>query len=67
MYKEIQNNYLKDNNHQIAKNTLLLYYRMLFMMVTKNIYQIVNNHNKFVTTQYIDTCKSAYTKGYALI
>ena len=27
---------------------------------------IVNKQVKFVTTQYIGTCKSAYTKGYAL-
>jgi len=56
-----------DSNKRKAKNTSFLYFRMLFMMMKKNIYQIVNNHNKFVTTQYIGTCKSAYTKGYALI
>ena len=28
---------------------------------------IVNKQVKFLTTQYIGTCKSAYTKGYALI
>ena len=27
---------------------------------------IVNKKVKFLTTQYIGTCKSAYTKGYAL-
>ena len=27
---------------------------------------IVNKQVKFLTTQYIGTCKSAYTKGYAL-
>lgn len=29
-------------------------------------YLIVNKQVKFLTTQYIGTCKSAYTKGYAL-
>ena len=29
-------------------------------------YEIVNKQVKFLTTQYIGTCKSAYTKGYAL-
>ena len=28
--------------------------------------KIVNKQAKFLTSQYIDTCKSAYTKGYAL-
>ena len=27
---------------------------------------IVNKQVKFLTSQYIGTCKSAYTKGYAL-
>ena len=27
---------------------------------------IVNNQVKFLTSQYIGTCKSAYTRGYAL-
>ena len=31
------------------------------------MYAIVNKHIKKLTTQYIGTCKSAYTKGYALI
>ena len=30
------------------------------------MYEILNNQVKFLTTQYIGTCKSAYTKGYAL-
>lgn len=33
---------------------------------TKKMYEIVNKQVKFLTTQYIGTCKSAYTKGYAL-
>ena len=32
----------------------------------KKMYVIVNIQVKFLTTQYIGTCKSAYTKGYAL-
>ena len=32
----------------------------------KKMYVIVNKQVKFLTSQYIDTCKSAYTKGYAL-
>ena len=32
----------------------------------KKMYVIVNKQVKFLTTQYIGTCKSAYTKGYAL-
>ena len=87
-----------NNNTRIAKNTLLLYFRMLFMMVVslytsrvilntlgvegfsisenneslllncraKKKYEIVNKQVKFLTSQYICTCKSAYTKGYAL-
>ena len=30
-------------------------------------YGILNKLAKFLTSQYIGTCKSAYTKGYALI
>ena len=29
-------------------------------------YVIVNNQVKFLTTQHIGSCKSAYTKGYAI-
>ena len=29
-------------------------------------YVILNKHVNFLTSQYIVTCKSAYTKGYAL-
>lgn len=32
----------------------------------KKINEIVNKQVKFLTTQYIGTCKSVYTKGYAL-
>ena len=30
------------------------------------MYEIVNKQVKFLTSQYIGTCKSAYTKGYVL-
>ncbi len=30
------------------------------------MYEIVNKQVKILTSQYIGTCKSAYTKGYAL-
>ena len=30
------------------------------------MYEILNKQVKFLTSQYIGTCKSAYTKGYAL-
>ena len=32
----------------------------------KKMYEIVNKQVRILTTQYIGTCKSAYTKGYAL-
>ena len=30
------------------------------------MYEIVNKQVKTTTSQYIDTCKSTYTKGYAI-
>ena len=30
------------------------------------MYEILNKQVKFLTSQYIGTCKSAYTKSYAL-
>lgn len=32
----------------------------------KKMYEIVKKQMKILTSQYIGTCKSAYTKGYAL-
>ena len=32
----------------------------------KKMYEILNKQVYFLTSQYIGTCKSAYTKGYAL-
>ena len=34
---------------------------------TQKMYQIVNKHIEFLTTQIVGTHKSAYSKGYALI
>ena len=33
---------------------------------TKKMYAIVKKTSEILTSQYIGTCKSAYTKGYAL-
>lgn len=30
------------------------------------MYEILNKHMEFLTTQYKGICKSAYTKGYEL-
>ena len=30
------------------------------------MYDILNKQMKFIKFQYVGTCKSAYTKGYAL-
>ena len=30
------------------------------------MYVMVNKQVKFLTSQYVGTCKSVYTKGYAL-
>ena len=32
----------------------------------RKMYEILNKQVKILTSQYIGTCKSAYTKGYAL-
>ena len=32
----------------------------------KKMYEMVNKQVKILTSQYVGTCKSAYTKGYAL-
>ena len=36
------------------------------MSRAKKMYEIVNKQVKFLTSQYVGTCKSAYTKGCAL-
>lgn len=33
---------------------------------TKKMYEILNKQVKILTSQYIGTCKSAYTNGYSL-
>ena len=39
----------------------------IFAFKLKNtMFEILNIQAKLLTTQYIGTCKSAYTKGYAL-
>ena len=40
--------------------------RMLLYCRAKKMYVMVNKQVKILTAQYIGTCKSAYTKGYAL-
>lgn len=37
-----------------------------YYCLAKIMYVIVNKQVKKLTSQYIGTCKSAYTKGYAL-
>ena len=32
----------------------------------EKMYEMLNKQVKILTSQYIGTCKSAYTKGYAL-
>ena len=38
----------------------------LTLKLSSTMYERLNNQVKFLTSQYIGTCKSAYTKGYAL-
>ena len=40
--------------------------RLLLNCRVKKMYKMLNKHVKFLISQYIGTCKSAYTKGYAL-
>lgn len=40
--------------------------RLLLNCRAKKVYKMLNKHVNFLTSQYIGTCKSAYTKGYAL-
>ena len=39
---------------------------MALLMSFGNLRIIVNKQVKFLTSQYIGTCKIAYTKGYTL-
>lgn len=40
--------------------------RVQLKSLVGKMYEIVNKQVKFLTSQYIGTCKSAYTKGYVL-
>ena len=39
---------------------------LLELLHGEKMYEIVNKQVKILTSQYIGTCKSVYTKGYAL-
>lgn len=39
---------------------------LLFNCRVKKMHEILNKQVTFLTTQYIETCNSAYTNGYAL-
>lgn len=41
-------------------------WKMFAFKLKNTMFEIVNIQAKLLTTQYIGTCKSAYTKGYAL-
>ena len=41
-------------------------WKMFAFKLKNTMFEIVNKQVKFLTSQYIGTCKSAYTKGYAL-
>ena len=49
-----------------AEPTLFELCRVQPKSLVGKMYEIVNKQVKFLTSQYVDTCKSAYTKGYAL-
>lgn len=46
--------------------TCLSYAECSLKSLVCKMYEILNNQVKFLTTQYMGTCKNAYTKGYAL-
>lgn len=39
---------------------------LLFNCRAKKMHEVVNKQVKILTTQYINACNSAYTKGYAI-
>ena len=49
-----------------VEQTCLNYAECSRKSLVGKMYEIVNEQVKFLTSQYIGTCKSAYTKGYAL-
>ena len=68
--KKIKNEFIQlDGNLSTPVNTgAEQYYHRGWMLTpsAKKMYYILNKQVKFLTSQYIGTCKSAYTKGYAL-
>ena len=51
---------------RVQSPTCLSYAECSRKSLVCKMYVIVNKQVKFLTSQYIGTCKSAYTKGYAL-
>ena len=49
-----------------AEQTCLSYAECSRKSLVCKMYEIVNKQVKFLTSQYVGNCKSAYTKGYAL-
>ena len=41
-------------------------WKMFAFKLKNTMFEIVNKQMKFLTSQYIGTCKSAYTNGYSL-
>ena len=41
-------------------------WKMFAFKLKNTMFEIVNKQIKFLTSQYIGTCKSAYTNGYSL-
>ena len=50
---------------RVQSQTCLSYAECSQKSLVCKMYEIVNKQVKFLTSQYIGTCKSAYTKGYA--
>ena len=51
---------------RVQSQTCLSYAECSRKSLACKMYKIVNKQVEFLTSQYIGTCKSAYTKGYAL-
>ena len=51
---------------RVQSQTCLSYAECSRKSLACKMYKIVNKQVDFLTSQYIGTCKSAYTKGYAL-
>ena len=50
---------------RVQSQTCLSYTECSRKSLVCNMYAMVNKQVKILTSQYIGTCKSAYTKGYA--